>query len=1630
MSTQLIHNKIIAPSVDAVELTHKQIFPAEGVKKTTMSFEREEDMIVMCLSAFVHDYVHDYNLGSMHARVIKGNIHATEPGKPSLFQSLGITIGNAIYKIIAYPSGGPPRDINMYNDEQFEDEPTADDTKTSFYEHLNKNEEAIILTGGDKAFSGETQALKLNNSVLNEPVEKTLQFNDTAKFKIKESVIAEGIADNEDGFIKSVTFSDIKASLLVPPIIATLDLNKIVNVFEKNADFLDFHSSLNTYIINYLGCNDEDEEEEEDGEGEEDGDGDEDMIANESIKSSFNYIINDFKRGSESMHFTFFGDMFSLLLDSYNVINKNNDINPFDVLNSSEILYQFIIFYISYISAENYDTFKTFIAQTGGETPEGDGDEDGITMLDLDLDEPSGPLLKKTFQVEQVPEYVFITHNNLLTTITRGMFIKLGIWKKIFFPDTDIRSITPENYVFGIEELNQITYDKLVEIYPIAEHKNNELLILEILILKRLLVEMSPSKTLTFGAKIDDDLKNYMDAFYFDYFIKNTRISYKPEILLDPDTINNPTIYDGLPVSEEQDLEEMFNMCEEDCDEFGQEFSANSDATMNGGMKEGKEKEIEMVSFNKDPVIKRPNVTEGDVIEGHVTEGDVIEGHVIEEPVIEAPAIEALVIEEPAIEALVTEGPAIEALVTEGPLIVKNPEIDIIEPPRPPSMPILLNKLLKMYQNNIYTIKQLKNSRITPIVINEGSDAVTISNLYDLLALNETLMHKKGSRLNIPAPKYKFVINNAANVGSNINGSKMFISNSFLNDIETIIEDIRQNAFDEGMPNQEKLTSYTNSTQLALEESYTKLKTDFEEEVKALNSKKREKKLTIKEYNNLLFKKYQQKAFERTQIVPLENKALLLESLQENPEFYNEFVENKNYRKWFKDCQPIFGLYRTLQRGIFCPTSSMMDAMDNCSLKYNTTEPKEVGTSYSEIKYAGEGKNISFGGIVLNYNQRVGDKEELVAKICYTLVCNNPMNGQQDDVVTISTMPIKVSESNDLKARVAYRGVINKIQELYYRPYDQVVESDEIIEIEVKPISKKHKIKNAKLNAIKQMWFKMQYQFSPKNFNELLSTTALKTMGDYLQECQACFKWGGYVSSIEEDATDKIITNVTSMPDWEIIKDKLIYRSVNKGGTIMPYDINGNALRLGIQGDRPSGFRSIYMLLNGDDKGVNEQAMTGYMFTSSTQNPSRSLLVSRNSNEMRAENYSGLKGNIIYVTRELPVPDKSSLLESLEFLNIKDKHRKIQGELVIPEITESIIEGSTNIDIDALTKNPNTKLQPLKNSAYEDWYNYETEFMPEQQTLEVEEDKTDAEQARDIKINKLKQAEKMKGVSGVKKINIKQQIKDAKITLNRLLNSEQKPQRTIHNIPVESLDRLDPEELSKNGVSPEVFEIIKNEALEIKKAQEEAIEAEKARAELSAKKKETTSAEKKKIDANKKTILSQIATLNAELRGQINEVKMQIESENEKYNALTGRTSDYKKLGLESKETELAKIKKKKPNVKYTESIKQAEIIRLQEEINNLKETNKPLLDEINQIAERISELKTEKNRIEAPIEELEEELKLLSKQRKGGGTSSNKKVKKYRITKRQIYNQGKKRAKLTKRYKKIKIPKKTRKNI
>lgn len=71
------------------------------------------------------------------------------------------------------------------------------------------------------------------------------------------------------------------------------------------------------------------------------------------------------------------------------------------------------------------------------------------------------------------------------------------------------------------------------------------------------------------------------------------------------------------------------------------------------------------------------------------------------------------------------------------------------------------------------------------------------------------------------------------------------------------------------------------------------------------------------------------------------------------------------------------------------------------------------------------------------------------------------------------------------------------------------------------------------------------------------------------------------------------------------IERSIIYRSVDKPNTVIPFDENGNALRFGTEGDRPSAFRAIYFLLFAVC-GINLLSIAGYLYGKT------SLIVTRN----------------------------------------------------------------------------------------------------------------------------------------------------------------------------------------------------------------------------------------------------------------------------------------------------------------------------------------------------------------------------------------------------------------------------------
>ena len=1276
-------------SILKVELKAKQNFGETGIKKVVVPFKREEDMILMCLSTFLHDFVHDYNLSSMHKRVIKGDSY-------ELLKKLNIGIRNPTFKIFSYETGSYG-DPELYDDSKFEDveqEPGSNPVSYLEYFHNNQLEMPIQQRGG-KLADASNKLFKLKT--FGEPEDQGDEFERPMKFQLKPEIkngtLEEPYADVEDSSIASG--SSIESDILSYPLNATFTSSEtykpLIESFSNNADFLGFHSGLNTFIVTYLGSN-------VDGESPEFLERfkpDIDIKSNEmknltmynSILCSMDCVSADLKRASiipsnNAIEYAFFCDIFSVLrLAFVTIFNKTNGelkLDSLSILNSSDIFQQFIVYYMLFLNCENSEEFNSVLQkQSGGEGEEGEeGEEDEEPIQKYTVLGKPG----KDVEVRQYPgeegsdayyarpekkiylgsESIFITHNNLLTTLARGMFVKLGLWNKIFSGIAGYSESDGSIYNFGVKEMDIIGYDKLMELFPTNPWKggsfNNELLIMQILVLKNLLIEMPPSKTMTFGAKIDDQLKNYLDVFYNSHFVNKNQKTDKPPPKINEDVFNNPDPNASIG----SDIESMFSGREEPEAESDAHESESEEEELSGGGGNG---EIEMVEFNKSSTTQ-PN---------------------------------ELAPDERSVQEPLAAG-------------IPFPDSEIVDPGRAPATPIVFKNLKKMFQNNVYTMQNLQTSRIPPINIPFGADMNTVYTLYELLSYNQTLMHRTGSQFNIPSPAFKFVINNAANIAANINGAKFLYTKRDKEEIQRIIDEVK---------NSSNLSETLN--EVAQEgNSILERISPMEARVKHLMNIKRQNKITIREYNELLKLQFDIKTIKNTQLVPCENKKYLIEKvvklnneeLKKGDEWLKEW--NGNYAWWVDQCQPLFGLYRNLVRATFCPTVSMMDAMFNCSLKYGASETKEVGTMNFELKYESEeldpttqkpARVISYGGVVLNYNETLAGVEQLNAKIDFDLVCIDTKHGVRD-VANISTIGLQVAESHDLKASVVYKCIVDKIQQIYSDTYGISPEEDTAGVDLSNPESRGQFLKD----KIDRMWSNMQAYRNVDNFNRLLGATAIKTFGDYLQECLACIQWGGYVNSIEQ------------FPEHvkDFIREKNInpiYRSTSAPDKIIPYDMHGNALRLGIQGDRPSGFRSIYILMNGDS-GVNQQAISGYIYTSANQKPSRSILVSRNSGDEANNNIrkDGLRGKVIYTTRELPIlqEDRIRYLRSLQYKKITEKKTLIDketGEPFIPEITEPTIQG-TSADADYKMIKPPSDISamadPYKTSNYDAWDDYET----------------------------------------------------------------------------------------------------------------------------------------------------------------------------------------------------------------------------------------------------------------------------------------------------------------------------------
>ena len=801
---------------------------------------------------------------------------------------------------------------------------------------------------------------------------------------------------------------------------------------------------------------------------------------------------------------TLFSDLLLILLASYlefvnskgeDYFSREDALDPLSILDSDEVMNNYNRLFAEYVQSSDseFDSFKTELMSQieleEDKTEEGGG---------LGFDPYDADFVPQVSSVRNEPKYRHtyvkrdygVFHNNLLTTVARGIFLKTGIWQKIYPPEEPGAKAVdfPSQFVYNeklqkniaqqfedwkITDLPLIT--NITRDFLKARGFINDLLIAEILILKHMLIEILPD-FLYLANGIDDKLRSFLEVYLYkcgNYDATLKKLSKDDQDIIDLETEKE---------AKEEDLKFLDDGDEEDIEEF------SGGSNMKGG-----------INFAEKNSFEDPNFG--------FSKGKPVVVHDIT-PVV-APIAQ-----------------------------VKSPEEKKLE-----KMQLSKEDVERAFKLNNDVITNLTESGIPPFVLDSG---IKIENMFDLLKMNLGMITREGSDFAFPAPKKRFILDNASTLTRNVNGLKLFHDKNALKNLES-------------------------------DQDYEKL---------------------LKE---------------------------------------------------FRAAQKFFGLYKTLKRGVVCAGSSMLDAMDNCSLDKGATEPKEVGTTYFEFVFddPATGKHFSYGGVVLFYKGTNKDGEENInVHIDFSL--KTKLSGkEQDDVAHVVVDELDVADSEDLKARVVYKSVIKEVNKLFKDAFtfEEVPVPDNPDQFDLQYQEFIKRVRELAIIKMRSLWSFLQYNpYSQTNpvFNKLLGKTGIKNLGDLLQESQGTIKWGGYVNTI--DGMDDAVKEFIRVKKIDVEED-IIWRSVSKKNAIIPYDENGDALRLAVEGDRPSAFRAIYFVLfaltNGATEGINSMTIAGYL------NGLRSILVSRNQPDI------------------VVIPEPPELVGSE--LSEEDEKKEDEEELVIEE---------------------------------------------------------------------------------------------------------------------------------------------------------------------------------------------------------------------------------------------------------------------------------------------------------------------------------------------------------------------------
>jgi hypothetical protein len=249
-------------SIVDVDLKAAQIFN-NNVEKIVVPFDREEDMMVLCLSVFLHDFIHDYNLGSsMQKRVFNGIVNVVDENGSrikirtvDLLVKLNLGIKHPIIKNVVYRLSSGYGDNKMYDDSTFVDaetlqsvdgKPSAADLKS----YVEQFEMPIVgQEGGRKQRGGHGErgnvGLYRSNYRVKQPFSLPFKRQSVKNRKIVRNQSKKKRHSLDDSTVNPYGFSldpesqSESISLKISGDEETL-LDTATYHFENNLDFLEF----------------------------------------------------------------------------------------------------------------------------------------------------------------------------------------------------------------------------------------------------------------------------------------------------------------------------------------------------------------------------------------------------------------------------------------------------------------------------------------------------------------------------------------------------------------------------------------------------------------------------------------------------------------------------------------------------------------------------------------------------------------------------------------------------------------------------------------------------------------------------------------------------------------------------------------------------------------------------------------------------------------------------------------------------------------------------------------------------------------------------------------------------------------------------------------------------------------------------------------------------------------------------------------------------------------------------------------------------------------------------------------------------------------------------------------------